>query len=353
MSRIMTLPRSRSAPSCSTRPPSPARTPPTRSCATAYARSSSSERRSERAPGGACWGGARCLRSRGAVVRRAGSPGGACVPVSRHEVHGRGSRRCCATARSPWSTPAPASSGETAFRPRSRPAPTGSIGSRRCRCSRHDLELVAIADHRAEPTRPRCADTAGYRVHGHALASAERPASSRSTAVTDHLSHRLVRRRTEATWVMSTSSRGCSVDFAVPRNEPCTGLSRRRQLRERRRGAWCSGSYANYPANSHRLIKIGRLAADNWPDNWQLSGQSHGLTVIMAQVDWPDNFQEARSDFERRQNALNASAIPDLIEVEHLAIPRHRVRYAGVSGPASKARSNSASRSPLPLPHRG
>jgi hypothetical protein len=54
------------------------------------------------------------------------------------------------------------------------------------------------------------------------------------------------------------------------------------KLRERRRGAWCSGSYANYPANSHRLIKIGRLAADNWPDNWQLPNQSQGLTVIMA-----------------------------------------------------------------------
>jgi hypothetical protein len=70
------------------------------------------------------------------------------------------------------------------------------------------------------------------------------------------------------------------------------------KLHQRRRGAWCSGSYANYPANSHRLIKFGRLAADNWPDNWQLSGQSQGLIVIMAHGDWPDNFQEATLDFE-------------------------------------------------------
>jgi hypothetical protein len=67
---------------------------------------------------------------------------------------------------------------------------------------------------------------------------------------------------------------------------------------QRRWGAWCSGSYANYPANSHRLIKIGWLAANNWPDNWQLSGQSHGLTAYYSAGDWPDNCQEGAPVFE-------------------------------------------------------
>jgi len=109
-----------------------------RSCATAYAPSSSSTRPSEGAPGVACWVDARCWRSRGAITRRLASLGGTSGPTSRGEASGRGSRRCCAIARSSGSTPAPASDGETAFPPCSHPAPTGSSGSRRSRCSRHD-----------------------------------------------------------------------------------------------------------------------------------------------------------------------------------------------------------------------
>jgi len=70
-------------------------------------------------------------------------PGGTSGPGSWRDASGRGSRRCCAIARSPSSTPAPASDGETAFPPCSQLAPTGSSGSRRCPCSRRDLVRVA------------------------------------------------------------------------------------------------------------------------------------------------------------------------------------------------------------------
>jgi len=38
------------------------------------------------------------------------------------------------------------------------------------------------------------------------------------------------------------------------------------------------GCSVTYPANSHRLIKNWSVAADNWPDKWEISGQSHGLS---------------------------------------------------------------------------
>jgi putative transposase len=69
-------------------------------------------------------------------------------PGSRREARGRGSKRCCAIARLPRSTPAPAIGGEAASPPCSHPAPTGCNGSHQCRCSRPDL--VRIAGHRAE-----------------------------------------------------------------------------------------------------------------------------------------------------------------------------------------------------------
>jgi hypothetical protein len=52
-----------------------------------------------------------------ATLRRAWSPDGACGPGWRREISGRGSRRWSATARSPWTTPAPASGGEMEFPP--------------------------------------------------------------------------------------------------------------------------------------------------------------------------------------------------------------------------------------------
>jgi hypothetical protein len=64
---------------------------------------------------------ARCSRSRGGSSRRAWSPGGTSGLGWRRETSGRGSRRCCAIARSSSSTPLPAIDGETAFLPCSRP----------------------------------------------------------------------------------------------------------------------------------------------------------------------------------------------------------------------------------------
>jgi hypothetical protein len=113
-------------------------------------------------------------------------------PGPRREANGRGSRRCCATARLRWSTPAPTSDGETAFPSCSLPAPTGSNASRRCRCSRPDLDR--IAEDRAEHRSTRRADTAW--CLGCLVASSHRridPAMYLSTAIAGHRHHRLVR----------------------------------------------------------------------------------------------------------------------------------------------------------------
>ena len=57
-----------------------------------------------------------------------------------------------------WSTPLPAIDGETAFLPCSQPAPTGSSGSRRCQCSKHDssrsLKIAQSIAARDVPTPP-------------------------------------------------------------------------------------------------------------------------------------------------------------------------------------------------------
>jgi hypothetical protein len=57
----------------------------------------------------------------------------------------------------------------------------------------------------------------------------------------------------------------------------------------------CCAHCGSYPANSHRLIKNSRegpknwsLAAVNWPDNWEISGQLQGYLVIVARGDGPD-----------------------------------------------------------------
>jgi hypothetical protein len=68
-----------------------------------------------------------------------------------------------------------ASDGETAFPPCSHLAPTGSSGSRRCQCSRHDL--VRVVEDRAENRRTRCADTAWYL--GCLVAPSHRPIDQR------------------------------------------------------------------------------------------------------------------------------------------------------------------------------
>jgi hypothetical protein len=94
------------------------------------------------------------------AARRAASSGGTSGPGSRREASGCASRRCCVIARSPASTPAPASDGKTAFPPCSRPAPTGFNGSHRCQCARPDL--VRVAEHRTENRRTSRADTAWY-----------------------------------------------------------------------------------------------------------------------------------------------------------------------------------------------
>jgi hypothetical protein len=74
------------------------------------------------------------------------------------------------------STPAPATAGGTALPPDSRPAPTGSRGSRRCRCSKPDLVIstAPLTSRRASRTMT-CRHRRVSRWPGRALRSRRLP----------------------------------------------------------------------------------------------------------------------------------------------------------------------------------
>jgi len=163
-----------------------------RSCATAYAPSSLSVRSSERARGVACWVGARCARSHGAITGEPGAPAEPAAPggdAKQVGASGRESRRCCAIARSPRSTLARASNGETAFLSCSYLAPTGSTDSRRSQYSRPDLVISSgtlnttknITVHDMPP--PASSGAGGWPC----LGSTQRPAMHSSTAIAEPL----------------------------------------------------------------------------------------------------------------------------------------------------------------------